>query len=167
MSIKSTVHYDESKDRVEGFENFGQEINSVVANQATVFMVKGITAKWKQSSGYFFTSGAIKGDKLKTLIIEAIQHISNQGLTCLAVICDQGFNNSKALRQLGVTVDQPFFHVDSVQVHVLYDPPHILKNTRNNLFKYGYKLDNVEISWDIIRETYEIDQKHHLSLCPK
>ena len=50
----------------------------LIANHATVFMVKGLVgSRWKQPFGYFLSSGAIKADMLKNLIIDAIDEITN------------------------------------------------------------------------------------------
>ena len=59
-----------------GLEDYGFTRGQGVANHATVFMIRGLTTKWKQPIGYFLSNGTIKSDKLKTLVIEAIRQIS-------------------------------------------------------------------------------------------
>ena len=60
--------YGASKDCVEGLEDFGHlGKTKYVANHVGVFMVRGLTEKWKQPVAYFLTSGPISGDMLKCL----------------------------------------------------------------------------------------------------
>ena len=33
---------------------------------------------------------------------------------------------------------------------VIYDPPYLLKNVKNNFMKSGYKYKDVEIKWEYI-----------------
>jgi hypothetical protein len=60
MSIKETLSYNPQTDDVDGLEDFGTcGKTCFVANHATVFLVRGLTADWKQPVGYFLSSGPI------------------------------------------------------------------------------------------------------------
>ena len=55
ISIKSGIYYDISKDKLIGHEdlaNYGE--GKKAAQQALIFMAKGLCQKWKQALGYFF-----------------------------------------------------------------------------------------------------------------
>ena len=55
------------------------------------------------------------------------------------VICDQGSNNRSVVNNsLGATVDKPTFERNESTIFVLYDPPHLSKNIRNNLKCSGF-----------------------------
>ena len=52
MSIRESIAYNAGRDEVEGFEDYGMSGKTTyVANHALVFMVRGLTVKWKQPIG--------------------------------------------------------------------------------------------------------------------
>ena len=66
----------------------------------------------------------------------------------LVVIGDQGSNNRNLIvTELGVSIEKPFFRVNERQIFVMYDPPHLVKNVRNNMKKHGFKIKEKVISW--------------------
>jgi len=65
MSLKQAVPYNESADRIEGFEDFGRgQRTPHVANYASAFMV---FRKWKLF-GYCFTIGPIPHIRLQSFV---------------------------------------------------------------------------------------------------
>jgi len=107
MIIKEAVSYNLRADQVEGFEDFGFTRSKLIANHASVFMVRGIVGNWKQPFAYFFSSGPLKATLLSDLIKEALNTLFNIGLSVKVLICDQGSNNRAALKLLGITPDRP------------------------------------------------------------
>ena len=71
------------------------------------------------------------------------------------------------LNKLGVTKETPYFEVDGERVYVIWDPPHCIKNTRNNLKNSGYELDGDLISWVPIEELFQYDSNRNTHMCPK
>jgi hypothetical protein len=59
------------------------------------------------------------------------------------------------LKELGVTPDNPYFldHNDE-RTFVLYDPPHLIKNIRNNMKKHGFVLNGNLIKWQYVEDLY-------------
>lgn len=167
ISLKEAIHYDQNSDRMLGLEDYGHTRGPGVANHALVFMIRGLTTKWKQPFAYFLSNGTIKSNKLKTLVIEAIRQISATGLNCVSLVCDQGANNQSVINQLGVTISNPYFLIDKNKINVIFDPPHALKNVRNNLKSSDFVLDNTPISWSIIEETYFHDSQRNSKMIPK
>ncbi|XP_033502419.2 uncharacterized protein LOC117269502 [Epinephelus lanceolatus] len=166
MSIKEAVHYNESADKVEGFEDLGKGQRSpYVANYASAFMVKGLFKEWKQLFGYCFSSGPIPHDRLQSLLFEGIRELRSAGMECLVFICDQGAGNRAMLTRLGVTKDQPYFDVDGIRIFCMWDPPHLIKNIRNNWRNHGFQLDGNEITWAILEDLYAYDSKQEIRLC--
>ncbi|XP_008190218.1 uncharacterized protein LOC103312019 [Acyrthosiphon pisum] len=55
------------------------EHNGVV-NHALVFMLAGISSRWKQTVAYYFTSDSVNGNTFKTIIIEIISKAEALGL---------------------------------------------------------------------------------------
>ena len=75
---------------------------------------------------------------LKTRIVKGVKLAQESGLIPTAIVMDQGSNNMSALKQLGITKRKPFFFVNGSKIYVIFDPPHLMKNIRNNLKKlYG------------------------------
>lgn len=61
MSIKWGLHYNQYLDWIIGYECFGVNNNqsNKFATIALVFMIMGLTKKWKQAIGYFFSSNLL------------------------------------------------------------------------------------------------------------
>lgn len=163
MSLRVGLSYNITEDAVEGFEDFGTlGKTSRAANHALVFMVRGLTGKWKQPLGYFLSKDCATADKLEILLKECLQKIKDIGLQPKAIVCDQGSSNVHLYKNLGITEDHPFFvHGDS-KIFCMHDPPHLLKNTRSNLEKYifavrGQNGSLKHIRWSYIRNFYEYD----------
>ncbi len=166
MSLKEAVHYNEAADRVEGFEDFGKgQRTPYVANYTSAFMVRGLFTKWKQLFGYCFTSGPIPHVRLQSMLLDGIRELRKAGMECLVFICDQGSGNRAMLTRLGVTKEQPFFSVDGIRVFCLWDPPHLIKNIRNNWRHHGFALDGDEITWGILEDLYAYDSRQEIRLC--
>ena len=83
----------------------------------------------------------------------------------LVIIGDQGYNNRNLFEtELGVSIEKPFFTVNERQIFVMYDPPHLVKNVRNNMKKHGFKLKEKVISWQQIKDFYHKDSSKPIRL---
>ena len=167
MSIKEQLHYDVTRDAIDGFERSTHAQSKYVANHAVVFMVRGLVGKWKQAVGYFLSSGPMQGEILQDIILDGIQRLQQIGLIVKVLICDQGSNNRKMVQQLGATVNKPYFHHGEQLIYVMYDPPHLIKNVRNNLKKSGFLVHGKEVSWSYIEKFYYFDQDLSIRMAPK
>lgn len=73
MSLKEGVSYNSERDEVEGLEDFGYiGRSSFVDNHALVFMLRGLTSKWKQPIGYFLSNSTVSSGMLKSLMEQCI-----------------------------------------------------------------------------------------------
>ena len=169
ISIKESLIYNVEKDEIEGYEDFGSlGRTKYVANHAIAFLVRGLTTKWKQPVGYFLSSGPISGETLKNVLFECIEKLVNIGLSVKLVVCDQGSNNRRLFETLlGATIEKPYFMATEKKIFVLYDPPHLVKSIRNNLKKHGFKVNEVKILWQYIREFYELDSTLQIRMAPR
>lgn len=95
---------------------------------------------------------------LKDLITDVIEKVFEQGLIVTAIVCDQGSNNCGALKQLGCTKEAPYFECNRNRIFSILDIPHVFKNYRNNLLKNNFFFDGSEVSFNDIKEAYEIDK---------
>lgn len=82
-------------------------------------------------------------------------------------MCDQGLNNKSVLPSLVVSVTQPYFDVDDAHVYYMFDPPHLIKNIRNNFKKSGFIIDGKFIEWKYVEKFYDFDSCCRLCLAPK
>ena len=155
MSLKEAITYSPQKDRMDGSEDFGEEgTTKYVANHACVFMVRGIVEKWKQAVGYVVSSGTVSSVMLLTLLLSCITKLQDIGLKVKLLICDQGSNNRSMIGKLGVNFKRPYFMHRLQKIYVLYDPPHLIKNIRNNLKNTGYIVGKKKVIWDHIKEFF-------------
>ena len=167
MSIKEGVSYDSGRDLLEGLDE-GLERGKVLANHAIGFMVRDLTEKWKQPIGYFLSSGPMSGKEMKSLLLDCIAKLKKIGPTVLVVTGDQGSNNRNLFeKHLGVNSDQPFFITDDQKVFVMYDPPYLIKNVRNNFKKHGFVIDGHDILWDHVKMFFDQDSPMPIRLAPK
>ena len=168
MSLKCGLTYNVHTDSIEGFENLGNlGTSKYIANHSLAFMVRGLASKWKQPIGYFLTSGTVSPNALKSLLLSAVHRLTSVGLNVISVICDQGANNRSMIKSLDVTPEKPFFLNEGSKIFVFYDPPHLIKNVRNNFKKHGYLWNGTEILWRHVQSFFEFDNKNPVKMAPK
>lgn len=160
ITIKQHLFYDKRHDKIIGFHDTGECRKNKAAGNALVFMARGFSAGWKQPLGYFNLCSSCDALELKELAIKAITNLQNIGFHPLALINDQGLG--KLGTALTVTKEKPTFFVNGVEIVYLFDIPHLLKSTRNNLLNYNFFLKNGDVaSWDDIKKTHEHFHGHY------
>lgn len=167
MSLQENISHNKSTDQLEGFEDLETERSQYLANHSNVFMIRSITEDWKQPVGYFLTHSTMKSEVIKEKLVEGIRKVNQTGYIIKVVVLDQGANNQKAYRLLGVTPEKPYFEVDGRRIIALHDAPHLLKNVRNGLKKSGFVVDGEEVKWEHIVELYKIDSSKPIRMVPK
>ncbi|XP_030758398.1 uncharacterized protein LOC115884077 [Sitophilus oryzae] len=182
VALEPALVYLKKKDYFIGFQDNGaNERLPLFADKAMVFMARGIHKKWKQPLCYFFNAGGMKSDVLANCIKLVITECKSIGLKVIGTVCDQGSANIKAINLLyeetkNIDVERSNyfgFLVDGEEVVPFYDPPHLLKGIRNNLFTYNcrFKWRNNKIetaSWTDIRTLYELEEKEEdYKMCTK
>lgn len=160
MAIKDNLEYNKKLDIIEGFEDLGFLGRSAKkATQALVFSIRGLYGKWKMPISYFFSSNSITREKLKVLIVHNLETLFSIGYNPVAIVCDQGSNNRGAFTLLGVTKHRPFFEINNKKIFCIYDVPHLFKSIRNNWLTGDFQLDTKTLSFNVIKEIFEIDSK--------
>jgi len=136
MSIRENVRFNQKFNCVEGFEDLGSKGRMCnIANHALLFMDRGLHRKWKQPVAYYLSCGSTKAEMLVQFLKEVLDACQNVGLHVVATVCDMGTNNVKAMKLLGSTGEEPFFQFQNHAIATIYDPPHLLKCTRNLFLK--------------------------------
>ena len=78
-----------------------------------------------------------------------------------------GTNNVKAMKLLGSPGGEPFFQFQNQAIATIYDPPDLLKCTRNLFRKYDVQLESEHLDsqlpaiakWEHIQKLYEQDKR--------
>lgn len=133
------------------------------ALNACVVMVRGIYNKWKLPIAYYFPHTTCRASDLKD-IVGKCEAIAEHRLEC----GDMGSTNIKLSNMLLVSPEKPYFHVDSQKVFFLFDSPHLMKATRNNLLTNIFHWDaQKQTSWKYIQQFYNSDKSLANRLAPK
>uniref|UniRef100_T1IM23 THAP-type domain-containing protein n=1 Tax=Strigamia maritima TaxID=126957 RepID=T1IM23_STRMM len=170
MSLKLNIRYNAARDKLEGFEEYGNEGTGKICTHALVFMIRGLGLKWKQTIAYAFTCQGADSLKLKSLLFEMLQLLKKSGLNVKAIVCDQGANNLKLMKdELQVTAAKPYFEMEDSKIYCLYDVPHLIKNIKNCFLKHDIEFDNDKkvAKWSDLQQFFEVDQSLPLHTAPK
>ncbi|CAI6351086.1 unnamed protein product [Macrosiphum euphorbiae] len=177
VSLEAQLHYDHNVGNIMGFEDNGLGRTQNFADHSLVFMIKGITKKYKQPMSYTFCQSSTNKHDLANQIRKVIQAVTSVGLKVVATICDQGTSNSAAIRVLHNytkeyylrrnenNYDDNFYEIqcgdERVKVIHLYDSPHLIKGIRNNLLNKNLVCtingERKEARWQDIIDLYELD----------
>ncbi|XP_058449007.1 uncharacterized protein LOC131428968 [Malaya genurostris] len=98
---------------------------------------------------------------------KSIIAIRDTGLIPIALVMDQSTTNQKMIREAGGTAEHPIIQVDNEDIAVMFDPPHLLKNARNALYKYNAVFEDQIASFNHIKLLFETDVASTLRLAPK
>ncbi|KAG8231854.1 hypothetical protein J437_LFUL015123 [Ladona fulva] len=162
-----------SKQYIYGYEDLGHLGRfPILANHALVFMIRGIRRTWKQIIAYYFTANSVTSLSLKKLIVLLICELQKLGFKVVCTVCDQGSTNQRALKELcqdNVDKASPFhFIVNSEPIAVIFDVPHLLKNTRNALIGNVIQFEShKEVKFEYIERIFNVDQEKRFKTLPK
>lgn len=90
MSLQANLQYDQSNDKIIGFEDWGHRRTSLIADHVLVFMARGILNGWKIPLSYNFCNSQTKSAQLIRCLKEIVKELTRAGLTIVATVCDQG-----------------------------------------------------------------------------
>lgn len=166
MSINQHLQYDVARDIVTGFADDGQERTAHIANSALVMMVSGISKSWIQPVAYLFARNGASPSTIKDLIVAIITRLQEINVWVKVVVCDQGSNNVSASMRLNVSPDEPYFVVNSEKVYFLFDTPHLIKCTRNNLRAHKLQIGSETVDWCHIVALHESTHPLRTKLAP-
>jgi hypothetical protein len=132
-----------------GIVDFGGDLHIQVPNgmcdhvlvfSAQVF--KGTPDAWIQPFAWSGTKGASPGRVLLEIVIKAIAKLCEKGAIVKAVVCDGCAPNKSMMNLFGVSGElSGSCHVTHAidpnhKVYFFTDVPHLLKSTRNNIYKH-------------------------------
>ncbi|XP_058460602.1 uncharacterized protein LOC131436120 isoform X2 [Malaya genurostris] len=173
MSVKSELTYCAKSDTFYEFSDYGvvkkveRNDPTKLATEAVVIMVSGIYSRFKQPVGYFLAHNTLGSEIQMKLTRKSIIAIRDTGLIPIALVMDQSTTNQKMIREAGGTAEHPIIQVDNENIAVMFDPPHLLKNARNALYKYNAVFEDQIASFNHIKLLFETDVASTLRLAPK
>lgn len=168
VAIRKQLSYNQHADEVDGVVDYGEDDRtSEIGKHVCLFLIRGLCSSWKYVLSYYVTKEAMQGMKLSSILQNNLTYAMELGLNIRAVVCDQGPNNRKCLKILGITVNNPYFVFNSKKVFVLYDPPHLIKSFRNALLTNNIKTSDGEVSWSVYQELHNLDCSNIVKMCPK
>ncbi|XP_042149667.1 uncharacterized protein LOC121837877 [Ixodes scapularis] len=156
ISLRRHLQYDIAHDVVIGFEDDGTRRTKDVGSTALVILLAGIVRNWVQPVAFAISKRQTNSSAIRTLLIGIIEQLQEAGITVKAVICDQGTNNVSLAGLLNVSTDEPFFEVKGTKVYFLYDTPHLMKCTRNNLRAHKLQIGSETIDWTYIETLFKV-----------
>lgn len=184
MFLKEGIEYDFSNNTY--IRNVTFPYCEGKATQALVFMIGGISTRWKQVVAYYFTNGKADGMILKGIILDIIKSVENIGLKINSVTSDMGSLNQSMWKAFGVIcgsfsktkthITHPFD--PNREISFMADVPHLLKNVRTSLMsnkcflipdsiQQKYNLPNNIVSSDHLKLLIQYQKGMDLKLAPK
>jgi len=167
MSLKAHLFYNVSRDEIIGFEDTGNHKSPIPAKNALVIMARSIAGNWKVPVCFCFVETACSSKILKNLIFDIIIKFTNIGAKVHALVTDMGSNFMLLSRELGISTENSTFLVNEEKIFYIFDTPHLIKATRNNLYKHNFHINNKIASWTHIVDFYKRDSKQWIKAAPK
>lgn len=85
----------------------------------------------------------------------------------VSIISDMGSNFIKLSELLHINIEKPYFKINDQKIFYIFDVPHLLKATRNNLLRHNYVEDGKATSWQYIIDLYNTDKNKQCRIAPK
>jgi hypothetical protein len=167
MSLKAHLFYNASRDEIIGFEDTGNNKSPKPAKNALVIMARSIAGNWKVPVCFCFVETACSSKILHDILFNIIIKLRGSGAKVHALVTDMGSNFIQLSRELGISTENLIFLVDNEKVFNIFNTPHLIKATRNNLLKHNFQINNKLASWTQIVNFYERDSKQWIKMAPK
>lgn len=100
VSLQSQLEYIPKKDKVVGFTEWGNKRTDDIADNALLFIVKGLQSSWKMPVAYGFCNAATPWYVLIEIIEDVVIMLTETGLIIEASVCDQGAANESAVKTM-------------------------------------------------------------------
>lgn len=158
MAIKTNLFYNLSKDCIIGFNNSYDQKTYEPAKHVLCFMIRSLNYNLKQPVAYYFINNSCTGITLQNTIVAVITKLQSIGINIRVFTTDQGPNFYSFSTKMHVSSERPFFFVNGKKIYYVFDPPHLLKSTRNNFYKYKLQLSNNLTDKKYLDDFFKADQ---------
>jgi hypothetical protein len=143
MAITAKLDFDPSTSSILGKPTLPSSTKQYedIATHGLVYMLAGVTSRWKQVVGYHFTGKSFDANSVKTDIDSLISKAEHMGLQVDGIISDMGGQNQAIWRLYNIHAGRheviknstPHPVDPSRKLYFHPDPPHIFKNLRGHL----------------------------------
>ncbi|XP_054934481.1 uncharacterized protein [Dermacentor andersoni] len=147
IALKKNLHYDVARDVVHGFTDDGAHRTSTIADRAMAVLLAGVSKKWVQPVAFTIGHTSTPSSVMHNLLLSLIVELRCIHITVKAVICDQGSSNVSLANQLRDCRKAFFFEVDGERVYFIFDVPHLIKTTRNNVQAHKLYIGDEIADW--------------------
>ncbi len=165
IHLKELLDYDHSRDQILGVkkDHCG---NYVYPTMALTLMIMGVRSKWKQGLSFYFVKSAAPADRIFAILLQTLDKLQEIGLHVLCMTSDQGGNFYSTMARI-VTPDRPFILHKGQKIHILADPPHLIKSARNALLDHQIVTLEGRTTWRHIRMVCAYDRDQISRMAPK
>ncbi|KAE9524129.1 hypothetical protein AGLY_015494 [Aphis glycines] len=108
----------------------------------------------------FFVSTTFTGYDLQAIIFQTIQKLSNISFNVIVMISNLGSNFKRFALP---PPPQTYFNVGDKEIVYMFDPLHLLKETKNNFFNCRFKSQNKIAEKIHLTNFYDSDKNVHLN----
>ncbi|XP_049272046.1 transposable element P transposase [Rhipicephalus sanguineus] len=156
-----------------------------LATHGLVFMLGGVTTRWKQTVAYHFTGNSFSSSAVKNVILDIIEKCEKISIYVDAVVSDMAGGNQALWKEFGIIVGKhckasvscPHPSDASRRLYFIADVAHLLKNLRNHFTRRQsfflpddivtkLKLPPNEAKIEHVKALVQIDAKLDLNLAP-
>ncbi|XP_055345073.1 uncharacterized protein LOC129592939 isoform X2 [Paramacrobiotus metropolitanus] len=187
--LATSVAYNRAKDRRNGYPDMGgyekllsqskqRSHDTSLANKVTVFLFGGLRRRFDHPFQYFTSRGAIPGNIVRHMTVDAVKHVHATGFDTLETVSDGSSNYTAGFRMIGLfesngdTLECSYF-VDGKKVFHIFDPPHLVKNTYaafESGKQFNIPLDDGSVGtvyYHFIERLYHVERDNLLKRAPK
>ena len=140
--ISIREHIEVKGSSVYGYVDIGEGPGKTPVTHAMVLLCTSLMSSWKIPIAFFLIGNSFSGKERADLVSTAIEKLKESGAYITNIVCDNPKVNHSMIKHLGAKLDpedvNPTLNVkniDGSDIHVLLDPTHLLKLTRNTLGK--------------------------------
>lgn len=176
MAIRKHVQWCNSSKMFLGYAssqfNYKEDVPPLASN-VIAYMVSGINMPFRIPIGYHFIT-TIKGGQRSDLLLDILRRLSNCNITVSSVTFDGYAANASMCTLLGAEIEgakKSTFHnpYDGNNIHIIYDPSHMIKLVRSKLSDYGVLYDegHHKIEWEYIVKLEQFSRGKSIGLTHK
>lgn len=168
MAIRSCISYDSKRDRNVGYVDLGgieTPDNEELASEALFFQIVSYSTPFKCPVAYFLIK-KMNADVQTQLTLSVIRKLHEVGVNVRSITCDGTSTNLSTFTKLGCILNienmkTNFVHPcdESIRIHCIMDPCHMLKLCRNTLADFDLKYNGEIISWKYIKKLFELQNE--------
>uniref|UniRef100_A0A1Y1KFH5 Uncharacterized protein n=1 Tax=Photinus pyralis TaxID=7054 RepID=A0A1Y1KFH5_PHOPY len=163
MSLTPNLFYNINRDEIIGWEDAGNGKVFKPATKVFVILAQSIFTKWKQPIAYFYSNSSFKVTHMRVLLMKSIRLLNRFGIKVVNFISGINSKFVQLAKILNVSPEEPYFYVESHKVFYIFDPPQLMKSTRNTFKRNNFIYGEEEASWEYVDLFYKRDKEANIN----